>query len=66
LFILPEHQGKGIGKACMLQVIHDADAAGLPVRLQVLKVNTRADAFFRKMGFRDAGQTNTHVLMKGL
>ncbi len=59
LFILPERQGKGIGKACMQRIIQDA--GGLPVRLQVLKVNTRAQSFFQRMGFDGIGETATHL-----
>lgn len=64
LFILPEHQCKGIGKACMLQVIRDADAWGLPVRLQLLKVNHRALVFYKRLGFNDIGETPTHRQMQ--
>ncbi len=45
LFILPEHQGRGIGTACIERIIEDATALQRPVRLQVLKVNNRAIAF---------------------
>jgi GNAT superfamily N-acetyltransferase len=42
LLVLPKHQGKGVGTACMEHVIEDAARHDLPVRLQVLKVNPRA------------------------
>ena len=60
LFILPDYQGRGIGKACMLRVIRDADERGLPIRLQLLKVNTRALAFYERLGFKEIGETETH------
>lgn len=66
LFILPEYQGRGIGKACMLEVIREASAHRLPVRLQVLKVNPRALAFYRRLGFQDIAETDTHNQMEWL
>ena len=64
LFILPEHQGKGIGRKCMLLIIEEARQLELPVRLRVLKVNPRALAFYEKLGFVHKGETNTHILME--
>jgi len=66
LFVLPEYQGRGIGKACMTQVLADAEKGGLPVRLRVLKVNPRAAAFYRALGFRETGYTDTHTEMERL
>ena len=37
--IHPDYQGRGIGSELIRQVLADAGTAGLPVRLQVLKVN---------------------------
>ncbi|UCC78267.1 MAG: GNAT family N-acetyltransferase [Candidatus Zixiibacteriota bacterium] len=64
IFILPEYQGRGIGMACTKRVIEDAAAAGLSVRLQVLKVNNRAIAFFQKSGFKKVGESDTHIRME--
>ena len=64
LFLVPEHQNRGIGKACMMQVLEDADGLGVPVRLRVLKVNGRATRFFERLGFRSIGETETHILME--
>lgn len=64
IFVLPEYQGRGIGTACAKQVIEDAAAAELSVRLQVLKVNSRAIAFFQKLGFKKIGESDTHVRME--
>jgi ribosomal protein S18 acetylase RimI-like enzyme len=66
LFILPEYQGRGIGTACMMRIIEDAAASELPVRLRVLKVNSRAVAFYQRLGFRSIGESDTHVLMERL
>ncbi len=64
LFLLPDHQSKGIGRACMLLIMEEARLLGRPVRLRVLKVNPRAAAFFERLGFMPAGETATHVLME--
>jgi GNAT superfamily N-acetyltransferase len=63
LFILPEHQGKGMGAVCMQIVLDEARRLGLPVRLRVLKGNPRALAFYLRVGFCVAGETDTHILL---
>jgi ribosomal protein S18 acetylase RimI-like enzyme len=64
LFILPEYQGRGIGRRCMALLMEEARQLGLPVRLQVLKINQRALAFYERLGFTRAGETGTHDLME--
>jgi ribosomal protein S18 acetylase RimI-like enzyme len=66
IFILPEYQGRGIGTACTMQVFEDATASQLPVRLQVLKVNSRAITFFQRMGFKSIAESYNHVQMERL
>ena len=64
LYILPEHQGQGVGRACMAAVMDWASQLGLPVRLRVLKVNPRAAALYERLGFHVTGETETHLLME--
>jgi N-acetylglutamate synthase-like GNAT family acetyltransferase len=64
LFLLPEHQGKDIGRRCMLLIMNEARQLGLPVRLRVMKVNPRALAFFQRLGFMRINETDTHDLME--
>ena len=64
LFILPDYQGRGIGEAVMKGVIADAKGHGLPIRLRVLDTNTRAAAFYRRLGFVETGETDTHITME--
>ena len=64
LFLLPEHQGKDIGRRCMLLIMEEARELGLPVRLRVMKVNPRALAFYQRLGFLRTGETDTHDLMQ--
>ena len=66
LFILPEYQNRGIGAACMMDIIENADALKLPIRLRVLKVNNRAMLFYQRLGFKRTGESDTHVLMERL
>lgn len=64
IFILPEYQRKGLGSACMRLIVSDASAQEKSVRLQVLKINTRAIAFYRRLGFSIVDEDNTHVQME--
>lgn len=64
LFILPEYQGRGIGRACMMQIINEAATSHSAVRLRVLKVNSRAMAFFEGLGFERIGESDMHVHME--
>jgi GNAT superfamily N-acetyltransferase len=64
LFILPEHQGQGIGRQCMERVMETAAELGLPVRLRVLKTNPRARVFYERLSFACTGETITHFLME--
>lgn len=64
LFLLPEHQGKGIGRRCMLLIMEEARQLNVPVRLRVMKVNPRALAFYERLGFVRIDQTDTHDLVE--
>ena len=64
IFLLPAHQGKGVGAECMRRTIEQARQSGLPVRLRVLKVNPRALAFYQRLGFVPTGETDTHIQME--
>ena len=62
--IAPSHQGRGIGGACLRRLLERAEKRGVPVRLQSLKVNPRALAFYERHGFRRTGETDTHYLLE--
>ncbi len=64
LYILPGYQGKGIGTACMERIIDDANRQQKSVTLQVLKINTRATAFYQRLGFTIVDENATHFQMK--
>ena len=50
LFLLPEHQGQGIGTALIHRVLDRAKEMQVPVRLWVLRVNP-AQSLYRRLGF---------------
>ncbi|MHC4713751.1 MAG: GNAT family N-acetyltransferase [Planctomycetota bacterium] len=64
LFVLPQHQGRGIGRRCMRLAMERARRRGLPVRLRVMKVNPRARALYERLGLVRIGETDTHDLME--
>jgi GNAT superfamily N-acetyltransferase len=68
LFILPKYQGKGIGEICMMKIIAESKRNNIPIRLRVLKVNTRAASFYHRLGFVETGEndTHTHIMMERL
>ena len=50
LYIVPSAQGRGIGAAVMADVLADADARGLPVRVGALR-ESAANRFYERHGF---------------
>ena len=66
LFVLPEYQGRGIGSACMTRIVKDANLARKPAMLQVLKINTRAIAFYQRLGFVVTDDNSRHLQMEKL
>jgi RimJ/RimL family protein N-acetyltransferase len=45
------------------EIIREATETQLPVTLEVLKVNPRAQVLYEKLGFVLTGETETHNLM---
>ena len=48
----------------MLAVMEQGQDLGLAIRLRVLKVNTRAVAFYKRLNFEITDETDTHLLMQ--
>lgn len=63
IVLAPVFQGRGIGEAIITGIAAEARQRNMDVRLQVLKVNPRAHALYRRLGFEDTGETETHTLM---
>ena len=51
-YLLPEHQGQGLGDAVMRRVLEEADAVGADLRLSVL-VGSAANRFYPRYGFAE-------------
>jgi ribosomal protein S18 acetylase RimI-like enzyme len=63
VLLLPAAQNQGIGSRLVAEVLAEAAAAGLPVRLRVLRANP-AQRLYERLGFAVTGYTETHVLME--
>jgi ribosomal protein S18 acetylase RimI-like enzyme len=61
--IAPSHQRRGIGTSLIEDVCKRGDSIGLPVELQVLKVNP-AKHLYERLGFSTQAETETHYLMR--
>jgi ribosomal protein S18 acetylase RimI-like enzyme len=56
LYLLPRYQGQGIGSALVSALQKEAIARCVPLRLQVLKVNS-AKRFYERLGFSVVEET---------
>jgi ribosomal protein S18 acetylase RimI-like enzyme len=54
--LLPSHQGRGVGSRLIRAVLDRAASEGKPLALNVLDVNRRAYALYRRLGFTEAGR----------
>ena len=50
LYVLPSHQGRGLGAAVLADVFAQADAERLPVRVGALR-GSRSNRFYERHGF---------------
>lgn len=62
--ILPEFQGKGIGTALFRDLIHESEAIGLPITLEVHDVNENALRFYARLGFVEVGHEGIKTLLE--
>jgi ribosomal protein S18 acetylase RimI-like enzyme len=63
LQILPDSQKQGLGTAIIKALLWQARLQGVPVSLQVLKVNP-ALKLYERLGFTVTGEIDTHYLMR--
>lgn len=64
IYLLPDHQGQGVGTWCLEIVQSEARALGVPVWLRVRKANARARALYVRLGFTECGESATHVMLE--
>lgn len=62
--LVRDWRGKGLGSVILADLIQRARTSRKPLRLQVLRQNTRAQSLYRRLGFRVIGETVTHFLME--
>ena len=61
--IISEYRSKGIGGRVIQDIIASANTSGIPVHLQVMKIN-EARELYKRMGFRLYEDTETHYKLK--
>ncbi|MES4906174.1 MULTISPECIES: GNAT family N-acetyltransferase [unclassified Streptomyces] len=62
----PDHQGRGIGSRLIRSLLHQAHQQGRDLTLDVLVVNQRAQALYRRLGLHEVtrhGENNIKIRM---
>jgi GNAT superfamily N-acetyltransferase len=63
VYLLPEHQGRGVGTRLVARLRRRAADAGLPLRLRVLR-ESPARRLYARLGFVETAETEWHVEME--
>jgi ribosomal protein S18 acetylase RimI-like enzyme len=61
--LLPEHRSTGVGTLLIRDLMAEAEAAGKPFRIQVVKTN-RAAHLYERLGIYKTGESGTHYSME--
>ncbi len=64
ILIRPEHRSRGIDRRLLRLIQHQADASRFPVELHVLRVDDRALALTRRLGFAVVETGDTHHVLR--
>lgn len=64
--LLPEFQGQGIGSTLIRQEVARVQLQQIPLRLRVLKQNTRAQHLYTRLGFVVSEETEAYIHMEYL
>ena len=62
--LLPQHRNTGAGTFLIRDLLAEAEAAGRPLRLRVLKTNEAARRLYERLGFSHAGESDVHFMME--
>jgi len=63
LYLMPEHQNRGIGSRFLENLCREADTSQKLVCLRVLRVN-RVAGLYERFGFEFTDETETHINMQ--
>ena len=63
LYLRAAARGRGVGSLLLGALLRSAADRNQPLRLRVLSVNTRAQAFYARHGLREAFRTAERVIM---
>jgi ribosomal protein S18 acetylase RimI-like enzyme len=64
LYLRAQFRDRGLGTVVLATLLNAARARAQPLRLRVLAVNTRAQAFYARHGFRESFRTTERVFME--
>jgi ribosomal protein S18 acetylase RimI-like enzyme len=64
LYLRSAFRGRGIGSQVLQDVIAEASTLAKPVWLRVLRVNTKAQAFYARHGFQVVGEELERLFMR--
>ena len=60
LYIVPEHQARGIGATVLRQIIADADSQRMPIRLGALR-GSESNRFYQRHGFEQTDEAEWDI-----
>lgn len=63
LYLLPQYQSKKIGSSIIQDLIKDAEVKGKRLELEVLRVNTKAQQLYKRLGFTMTDGDDTKFFM---
>ncbi len=64
IYLAAAVRGSGLGSAIIGDILDQARQLDRIVQLRVLRTNTPARRLYERLGFRLAGETDTHLLMQ--
>jgi GNAT superfamily N-acetyltransferase len=62
--ILPEFQNQGVGAVLLKSLLAESEAAGVPLRHMVFKMNTAALRFYERFGFSPIEDVGAYIHME--